>query len=220
MNVPADRNLLFGLLALQNGMIDQSALVAAFHAWTRDKTRSIAEILLDQGAIDADDRTLLEGLVTKHLKRHGDDVEKSLAAVPAPRSVVKSLAALADPEVDATLCHVRSKSQPTERTAPTGADATASVGSASLTAAGSASCGRSARGGLGAVFVALDGEHNLDVALKQIHDQHADDPTRRKRFLLEAEVNGGLENPGIVPVYVLGTYEGGAPLLRNAVHPG
>src|SRR5208283_1336100 len=32
-----DRHLLFGLLALQNGLIDQTQLVAAFHAWTRKK---------------------------------------------------------------------------------------------------------------------------------------------------------------------------------------
>ena len=68
-----------------------------------------------------------------------------------------------------------------------------------------------ARGGLGAVFVALDTELNREVALKQILDQHADDPTSRQRFLLEAEVTGGLEHPGIVPVYGLGTYADGRP---------
>ena len=49
------------------------------------------------------------------------------------------------------------------------------------------------------------------MALKQILDQHADDPTSRARFLLEAEVTGGLEHPGIVPVYGLGTYGDGRP---------
>ena len=34
-----DRDLLLGLLALQNGLIDQGTLVAAFQAWTRDKAR-------------------------------------------------------------------------------------------------------------------------------------------------------------------------------------
>jgi len=33
----------------------------------------------------------------------------------------------------------------------------------------------------------------------------------RQRFLLEAEITGGLEHPGIVPVYGLGTYADGRP---------
>ena len=68
-----------------------------------------------------------------------------------------------------------------------------------------------ARGGLGAVFVALDSELPREVALKQILDHHADDATSRQRFLLEAEITGGLEHPGIVPVYGLGTYGDGRP---------
>ena len=66
-------------------------------------------------------------------------------------------------------------------------------------------------GGLGAVFVALDTELHREVALKQILDAHADDPVCRQRFLLEAEVTGGLEHPGIVPVYGLGTHASGRP---------
>ena len=61
------------------------------------------------------------------------------------------------------------------------------------------------KGGLGAVFVALDAELHREVALKQILDRHADDPVSRSRFLIEAEITGGLEHPGIVPVYGLGS---------------
>ena len=68
-----------------------------------------------------------------------------------------------------------------------------------------------ARGGLGAVFVAMDQELHREVALKQILDRHADDPDSRARFLTEAEITGGLEHPGIVPVYGLGTYDDGRP---------
>src|SRR5262249_28164117 len=39
----------------------------------------------------------------------------------------------------------------------------------------------------------------------------ADHPESRARFLLEAEVTGALEHPGIVPVYGLGTYPDGRP---------
>jgi serine/threonine protein kinase len=68
-----------------------------------------------------------------------------------------------------------------------------------------------ARGGPGAVFVALDAELNREVALKQILDHHADDSTSRQRFLLDAEVAGGLKHPDIVRVYGLGTYPDGRP---------
>ncbi len=61
------------------------------------------------------------------------------------------------------------------------------------------------------MFVALDSELHREVALKQILEKHADDPVSRQRFVLEAEVTGGLEHPGIVPVYGLGTYGTGRP---------
>ena len=59
--------------------------------------------------------------------------------------------------------------------------------------------------------MALDAELHREVALKQILEKHADDPVSRQRFLLEAEITGGLEHPGIVPVYGLGTYADGRP---------
>jgi tetratricopeptide (TPR) repeat protein len=68
-----------------------------------------------------------------------------------------------------------------------------------------------ARGGLGEVFVAIDQELHREVALKEIQEQRANDPDSRARFLLEAEVTGGLEHPGIVPVYGQGTYPDGRP---------
>jgi tetratricopeptide (TPR) repeat protein/tRNA A-37 threonylcarbamoyl transferase component Bud32 len=68
-----------------------------------------------------------------------------------------------------------------------------------------------ARGGLGEVFVAHDTELNREVALKEIQERYADDPESRTRFLLEAEITGGLEHPGIVPVYGLGCYPDGRP---------
>jgi serine/threonine protein kinase len=57
----------------------------------------------------------------------------------------------------------------------------------------------------------MDSEFNREVALKQILDDQADDLSSRQRFLLEAEITGGLEHPGIVPIYGLGTYDGGRP---------
>jgi tetratricopeptide (TPR) repeat protein/serine/threonine protein kinase len=68
-----------------------------------------------------------------------------------------------------------------------------------------------ARGGVGEVFVARDEELHREVALKEIQAAYRDHPTSRARFLLEAEITGGLEHPGIVPVYGLGVYADGRP---------
>src|SRR5262245_30581170 len=105
MTAAADRPLLFGLLALQNGLIDQGALVAAFQAWIRDKTRSLTDQLVARGDLDADACAGLEAIVALHVKKHGD-VEHSLAAVPANRSTRASLADLGEPEIEASLARV------------------------------------------------------------------------------------------------------------------
>ena len=60
-------------------------------------------------------------------------------------------------------------------------------------------------------MVAFDEELRREVALKEIRDQHADNPDSRARFLMEAEVTGGLEHPGVVPVYSLGRGPDGRP---------
>jgi serine/threonine-protein kinase len=204
--VAADRNLLFGLLALQNGLINQRQLVAAFQAWTLDRACALADHLIGCGDLDADQRAGVEAMVSLHLKKHGGSAEKSLAAIPAGRSTRESLAALADPVIDQTLTQLASGSDGD-------ADRTAiyAVGTATSSGQRFRVLRPHARGGLGAVFVALDTELHREVVLKQILESHADDPTSRQRFLLEAEVTGGLEHPGIVPVYGLGTYGDGRP---------
>ena len=205
-NSGVDRNMLFGLLALQNGLIDQGQLVAAFQAWTRDRSRALADYLVGRGDLDADDRDAVETLVSRHLKKHGGSAERSLASIAAGRSTHESLAALRNPDIEHSLIHLGSGSVgDSDRTVNYSVGTTTSDGQRFRVLR------PHAKGGLGAVFVALDQELHREVALKQILEAHADDPTSRARFLIEAEVTGGLEHPGIVPVYGLGTYADGRP---------
>ncbi len=206
----ADLNLLFGLLALQNSVINQAQLVLAFQAWTLDKSMRLADHLEAQGVLTSRKRALLEGLVEVHLEAHGGDVTRSLGAVSAGKSTSESLAKLNDSEIEVTLNRVASGRSAAGESE---ADRTTSYSVGASTSDGQRFhvLRPHAKGGLGAVFVALDAELHREVAFKQILDEHADDPTSRQRFLIEAEITGGLEHPGVVPVYGLGTDSRGRP---------
>ena len=55
----AESNLLFGLIALQNGLLDQKQLVNTLRAWTSDTSRPLAEHLVARGELDAADRAAI-----------------------------------------------------------------------------------------------------------------------------------------------------------------
>jgi tetratricopeptide (TPR) repeat protein len=61
-----------------------------------------------------------------------------------------------------------------------------------------------ARGGMGEVWLAQDCDLGRPVALKRLRKDRNHD---KDRFLAEAQINGQLEHPGIVPVYDLGLDE-------------
>lgn len=202
----ADRNLLFGMLALQMDFINRDGLLKAMHTWVLQKKRPLGEILMEQESLSADRHALLDALVREHLKQHNHDTQQSLAALGSIEAVRPDLEKLADSQVDETLMHISGTQRRT-------------IDDSGFTTIGtSASLGYRfvilrphAEGGLGQVSVALDKELNREVALKEIQPDRADDPDSRARFVLEAQVTGGLEHPGVVPVYGLGQYSDGRP---------
>ncbi len=217
----ANRNLLLGVLALQMDFIDREQLIVAVNRWVTDKSRDLDQILLDQEALETDAHQLLLALVNKHLELHDNSPAKSLATISSVGSLPEHLGELNDADINASLTLLKSDAH-----AP---------GAVTITAVPvSGRTGRfrvlrpHASGGLGKVSVALDVELNREVAYKEIHDKLADQPESRSRFLLEAEITGGLEHPGVVPVYGLGSCTDGRPFyamrfikgdsLRDAIH--
>src|SRR5262245_32584212 len=102
----ADRNLLFGVLALQLDFISRKALIAAMNAWALDKAKSLGQVFLERGDLSNDRRALLEALVEEHLKQHNNDPQQSLAAVSSLGSVRQDLRQIGDGDVQASLLQV------------------------------------------------------------------------------------------------------------------
>jgi serine/threonine protein kinase len=205
----SDRNLLFGILAVQMDFISRDALIKAMHAWVLEKSQTLGAILIAHGSLSRERHELLEALVVEHLKQHNNDPQQSLAAVSSIGSVKKDLEQIGDADVQASIVSLK----PSEPERKPGDDPYATVAAGASTWAGLRFriLRPHARGGLGEVFVAHDEELHREVALKEIQNRHADNPDSRSRFLREAEITGGLEHPGIVPVYGLGQYADGRP---------
>ena len=105
------RDLLFGLLARQSGLIDQAGFSAAFENWLGDRTQSMAEVLAGLGSLDGEQIILFAGLVAQQLKMHGGDATGAIGTLDVGESTFETLARIEDSQVQATLAPVRS-SQP------------------------------------------------------------------------------------------------------------
>jgi tetratricopeptide (TPR) repeat protein len=71
--------------------------------------------------------------------------------------------------------------------------------------------GEIARGGVGIVYKSRDRDLGRNVAIKVLRPDHADNPDVIDRFVEEAQVEGQLQHPNIVPVYGLGMQPDGRP---------
>ncbi len=207
MSNAADRNLLVGILAVQLDFIDRDQLIAAMNTWVLDKSRTLDSILLDQKVLDPDTHELLQALVNKHLELHDHDAEKSLGSLSSIGKLRDDLKSINDRDIDVTLPAVGGGKHGGENSGETAIP----VGVAATGGPRFRVLRPHAKGGLGEVFVAQDEELHREVAVKEIQKRFADDQDRRVRFTLEAEITGGLEHPGIVPVYGLGHYSDGRP---------
>jgi serine/threonine protein kinase/tetratricopeptide (TPR) repeat protein len=146
-----------------------------------------------------------------------DDREDALGALPSERersSQLHDSPAPATPGLESTITQAAPAGQAVESTLPPAAEPIAG-GRETQRTTGASSRYRTvrfhARGGIGEVHLAEDGELRREVALKRIQPRHADNIECRRRFLLEAEITARLQHPGIVPVYGLIEDDDGQP---------
>ncbi len=220
----ADRQILFGLVAIRLKLVSLAQVSRALSDWSNDGEHSLARLLIERRQLDEASGALVESAVLHHVTMAGGNAASSLDSftgsedLEALRHVLERT--LKPTPVEDTVA--RGASRPTASLEPGNGhakprDAThvnfesdeGSHGTIIYDGVTGASptfeiLRPLARGGLGEVFVAKDGRLNREVALKLIDGSQAADGQSRARFLLEAEITGGLEHPGIVPVYALG----------------
>jgi serine/threonine-protein kinase len=194
----ADRNLLFGVLALQADLLDPDRFVRACTLWSAQKATPLADLLVQQGWLTPEDRSDVEKLLDRKLKKHQGDANAGLAEVTTDR-VRQSLDGLTDPDIRQSM----------SATPP-------QIGHVLLTTTAYVPEIRErytlsrlhASGGIGRVWLARDATIGRDVALKELRPERSPHPTVMSRFLKEAQITGQLEHPGIVPIYEVGVQPG------------
>ncbi len=203
-----ERSLLLGMLALQLDFIDRDELIESMQAWMLDRERPLDEILLERQAVAPETRDVLVAVVQKHLELYDGRLEESLSALSVTDEAVRR--ELSELRIESLETPLKSDADiSTDLTSPppatVGTNASDSLGNRYRILR------LQAKGGLGAVSIAFDEELHREVALKEIRSEFADDPSARSRFIHEAQVTGGLEHPGVVPVYGLGCDRAGRP---------
>ena len=205
-----DRDLLYCLLAIQNGFISQPEVIATLKD-DSSQIDSAPHYLERAERLSSEDANRMERILEAVLDRFDHD----------PRSAIKVL-----PNMDTLASQIEQALHNTaEGETSDAAEVMPGVSHETVTfdtstvLAAEKSIGESrfriisqyARGGLGVVHLAEDMQFQREVALKQIRADRADDPLYQVKFIHEAEVTGRLEHPGIVPIYSMGTDDAERP---------
>jgi WD40 repeat protein/serine/threonine protein kinase len=211
-----DRNLLFGVLAVQLKQVTPSQLVEAAALWAAGPDKSLADRLVHAGALTKSDRTLLDEFVDRAINANQSDVTKTLAAFGGDDEVVNSfqgtvvrtpegwnvrdetVAGAPPPDVASKSLHEEPVGRYHER-------------------------GEQGRGGMGRVLLVDDRDLGREIVMKVLLDDSSNRSTpkarsgdqqsasKQSRFLQEAQITGQLEHPSIVPVYELGQRKNATP---------
>jgi serine/threonine-protein kinase len=201
-----DRNLLFGVLALQGEMIDSAQFAEACTAWSARKDRPLADLLVERGWLRRDERRLVDQLLEHKLKKHAGDAHQSLVAAAAASDGVRDAVGrvqgtLADADIHGSLADVPLTHG--GAIAPRTLQYVSQIGYSHESRDRYTLSTVHAKGGIGQVWLARDSELDREVALKELRPEQAGKALVLQRFLQEARITGQLDHPGVVPIYEL-----------------
>ncbi len=223
-----DRNLLFGVMAVQLKFITPQALMEAAAAWATNRERALKDYLLDRGIITAKVAEMIEGLLDEQVRAHQGDVRATLKSFGGDRAVQESFAASAvlvregkalesfGGDSVAGPAPLKGAHPPSTGSRGEGDEVLEDTEHLTLEHPGRYDVkGEFSRGGIGRVLIAVDSHIGREIAVKELlPDPATGTPSietgskktaaAMARFLREARITGQLEHPAIVPVYELG----------------
>jgi serine/threonine protein kinase len=219
-----DRNLLYGAIARRLGVASDAALMDALCEWSEHPEKSLGLILLERRSLRPEDHARVEAELRRIAERSmgsgSDAVTLDFATADRHGSVevrAGSTQQVAD-DGATTLADPGNEKAPDASTLATTVEDPLLRGAEARPRSRVVPEGSRfrvvafhAQGGLGKVSRAWDEQLGREVALKEMLPGRSHNEERRARFILEAEVNGKLEHPGIVPVYALGEFPDGRP---------
>ncbi len=215
-----NRDLLVAVLAVLTDAIPRPGLATVLKSWSLERDRPLAEVLKATAGMDDERLRALECLAAAHLKTHHDDLRESLRALGA-QDFAANVATQADDEnLRTLLCTTIGCDATIAMDQDADGDKTLGFTLQAQTDVKAAPVPKDERfelirphkqGGIGQVWLARDSELQREVAVKEIQPRYAEREDYRSRFVLEAEITGSLEHPGIVPVYSLGRDAKGRP---------
>ncbi len=201
-----EQALQLAILAYQNGLLTGPGLARVVDNWSARPSRDIVDLIIECGQGDSESiRASLILLATR--ASGGLSTRGALLAA----TVDLPSAHASDPDETGCISPLTwdSGTPVPSKHREAGAPVTSDLGSSGGIRYTKENV--HAKGGLGVVFIARDRELNRKVALKEIQEEQTKRPLAQERFVLEAEITGRLEHPGIVPVYGLGAYPDGRP---------
>ncbi|MCK4665828.1 protein kinase [Candidatus Dependentiae bacterium] len=210
-----EKNLLFGVLAVQMGFVTKEHMMAAAVIWATNQNRVLSDILVENGWLKEKNKLGIENIVELQLEDNENDLNKALDSIGGLEVVHKSFAgSIVVTESGEVLPSIGGTQEPTDTVSAQ--DDLTNDEKLTIEQPGRYTIkGEQGRGGIGKVLVAFDSHLGREIAVKELiafdEGLNKDQPTPISktaamvaRFLTEARITGQLEHPSIVPVYEIG----------------
>ena len=206
----AERYLLFAVLAFENELIDLAQLTSVCRAWAEDKSKPLADLLVERGWLSLKNREFIDELVERKLAKHQHDPRVTLNSV-VRGDVCDAIKQVEDADIQQSLSSWPLSGPVLIETIGE------TLGEPEQPKSRYTWVSEVGKGGLGKVWLARDNDLAREVALKEVKPGSASTEAVR-RLIKEAQITGQLQHPNIVPVYEVN--RGGRPFYTMKLVKG